>query len=97
MARYGGRLADHGHSPYDRATLFAVEQELLAGVDEMPFYDPPPTAAAFRLISHWPLEGGALAWKLLSVVCLAVIGWMLADLVRIAAGSDLPAGHPDQL
>jgi hypothetical protein len=83
-ARYaGGRLVDQGRSPYDRAELSTVERELWPGLPELPFWDPPPTAAAFRLISHLPLEEAALAWALLSVVCLAAIGWLLADLLGV--------------
>jgi hypothetical protein len=37
----------------------------------------PPTAAAFRLVSRLPLREAALAWTLLSVLCLAGIGWLL--------------------
>jgi hypothetical protein len=78
-----GRLVNHGHSPYDRAELSAVEQELWPGLPDFPFWDPPPTAAVFRLISHLPLMEAALAWTLLSVICLAVIGWLLADLLGV--------------
>lgn len=44
---------------------------------------PPPTAAAFRLVAQLPLKQAALAWTLLSVICLAVIGLLLADLLGI--------------
>lgn len=84
VGRYaGGRLVDQGRSPYDRVELFAVEQKLRPSLPELPFWDPPPTAAAFRLISHLPLEEAALAWVLLSVICLAGIGWLVADLLGV--------------
>jgi Glycosyltransferase family 87 len=84
IGRYaGGRLVDQDRSPYDRAELFAVVQELRPGLPELPFWDPPPTAAAFRLISQLPLEEAALAWVLLSVICLAGIGWLLTDLLGV--------------
>jgi Glycosyltransferase family 87 len=79
----GGWLVDQGRSPYDRAELSAVERQLWPGLPEFPFWDPPPTAAAFRFISRWPLDEAALAWTLLSVVCLAAIGWMLVDLLGV--------------
>jgi Glycosyltransferase family 87 len=83
-ARYaGGWLVDHGRSPYDEAELFALEQRLWPGLPEYPFWDPPPTAAAFRLVSRLPLREAALAWALLSVICLAVTGWLLADLLGV--------------
>jgi Glycosyltransferase family 87 len=85
-ARYAaGQLADDGVSPYDTGKLLAAVQALrpdLAGED-LPFYDPPPTAAAFRLVSQLPFETGAALWEILSVACLAVIGWLLADLIGI--------------
>ena len=84
MARYAaGGLVDRGRSPYDRAELLAAERKLWPGVGEVPFYDPPPTAAAFRLVSRLPLNEAALAWKLLSVICLVVIGLLLTDLLGI--------------
>jgi hypothetical protein len=83
-ARYaGGWLVDHGGSPYDRAELFAVEQELWPRLPELPFWDPPPTAAAFRVISRLPLMEAAVVWTLLSVICLAAIGWLLTDLLGV--------------
>ena len=83
-ARYaGGWLVDQGRSPYDLAKLSAVERELWPGLPELAFWDPPPTAAAFRFISRLPLDEGALAWTLLSVICLAAIGWLLADLLGV--------------
>jgi len=83
-ARYaGGWLVGQGRSPYDRAEVSAVERELWPGLAELPFWDPPPTAAAFRFISRLPLHEAALAWTLLSVICLAAIGWLLADLLGV--------------
>jgi len=50
MARYAASgLVDQGRTPYDRDELLAAEQQLWPGVSVVPFYDPPPTAAAFRL------------------------------------------------
>jgi Glycosyltransferase family 87 len=83
-ARYAaGQLVDDGVSPYDTAKLLSAEQVLRPELEDLPFYDPPPTAAAFRLVSRLPFEAGAVLWELLSVAFLAVIGWLLADLIRI--------------
>lgn len=78
-----GQLVDDGVSPYDTAKLVAAEQALRPGLWDLPFFDPPPTAAAFRLVSQLPFKAGAALWELLSVACLAVIGWLLADLIGV--------------
>lgn len=84
MARHAaGGLVDQGRTPYDQAELLAAEQQLWPGISVVPFYDPPPTTAAFRLVAQLPLKQAALAWTLLSVICLAVIGLLLADLLGI--------------
>jgi hypothetical protein len=83
-ARYAaGQLVDRGVSPYDRTAVVAAEQALWPGLEELPFWDPPPTAAAFRLVAQLPFRPAAAAWELLSVACLAVIGWLLADLLGV--------------
>jgi hypothetical protein len=83
-ARYAaGQLVDRGVSPYDRTAVVAAEQALWPGLEELPFYDPPPTAAAFRLVARLPFKPAAAVWELLSVACLAVIGWLLADLLAV--------------
>ena len=78
-----GQLVDDGISPYDTAKLVAAEQALRPGMWDLPFFDPPPTAAGFRLVSQLPFKAGAALWEFLSVACLAVIGWLLADLIGV--------------
>jgi hypothetical protein len=81
-ARYAaGQLVDDGVSPYDTAKLVAAERGLRGELEDLPFYNPPPTAAAFPLVSQLPFKAGAALWEPLSVACLAVIGWLLADLI----------------
>src|SRR5215216_5440589 len=69
-----GQLVDDGVSPYDTAKLVAAEKALRPELEDLPFYDPPPTAAAFRMVSQLPFKAAAALWEVLSVACLAVIG-----------------------
>ena len=83
-ARYAaGQLVDQGVNPYDSTKLHTAEQELMPGLGELPFYDPPPTAAVFRLISMLPVSAGALVWQIMSVVCLALIACLLGGLIGV--------------
>jgi Glycosyltransferase family 87 len=84
-ARYAaGQLVGHGTSPYTAdAELVAAQRALMPLAEELPFYDPPPTAALFRLLSGLPVWLSALLWEVVSVACLALIGCLLADLVGV--------------
>jgi hypothetical protein len=83
-ARYaGGQLVDRGVSPYDRVQQFSAQATLRPDLGELPFYDPPPTAALFRLVSLLPARTAAALWELFSAACLALTGWLLADLIGV--------------
>lgn len=78
-ARYAaGIIAAQGGSPYDTQRLLEVEQRLWPGLEPLPFFDPPPTAALFRVLAGLPMPVAAALWEVLTVLGIAALGVLLA-------------------
>jgi hypothetical protein len=81
-ARYAaGTVAAQGVSPYDTQRLLETEQRLWPGLDALPFFDPPPTAALFRVLAGLPMSTAAALWEMLTVLGIAALGVLLARTV----------------
>jgi hypothetical protein len=85
LARYAaGTLVAQGVSPYDTHRLLETEQRLRPGLEPLPFFDPPPTAALFRVLAGLPMSTASAVWEVLTVLGVAALGVVLA---RIAGAT----------
>lgn len=79
VARYAaGAVSASGPGPYDTQRLCAVEQDLSPGLEPLPFFDPPPTAALFRVLAGLPMPVAAALWEVLTVLGIAAVAVLLA-------------------